>query len=232
MAIYILGKEPFFPYPAKTSPEGIVAVGGDLSPIRLLNAYASGIFPWFNENDPIIWWSPDPRLVLFPPELHVSRRMQRLIDQQLFRVTVDRDFPAIIDHCRTLRKNQPGTWITQEMKDAYIHLYKLGFAHSIEVWQENQLAGGLYGLSLGSCFFGESMFFLVPNASKVGFIFLVRHLERRGFSLVDCQVPTPHLKSLGAQEIPRKNFLALLQRALKNETIKGRWDFLNESPEL
>lgn len=227
MPIYLLGNEPLFPHPGEATEEGIIAAGGDLSPQRLLNAYASGIFPWYNEGEPILWWSPDPRLILFPGEIHVSRTMRRLLKKNVYRVTVDREFPRVINECAQLRDNQPGTWITGEMHDAYIKLHEMGFAHSVEVWRDKDLVGGLYGLSLGKCFFGESMFYTEANASKIGFITFVRQLDKLGFHFIDCQIPTPHLKSLGAWEIPRENFLKLLEKGTRFETMVGKWEFFN-----
>lgn len=228
MPIYILGEDPVFPPAAMASREGILAVGGDLSPERLLNAYASGIFPWFSEGDPIIWWSPSPRMVLFPEEVHISGSMKRVMKKNppLFQWTVDTRFRQVIEGCRTVpRKNQPGTWITKEIKDAYIRLYELGYAHCLEVWQGERLVGGIYGISLGKCFFGESMFSKVPNASKFAFIKLAQLLVKMDFLMLDCQVPSEHLKKLGAREMPRNEFLELLKLGLKSKTLIGKWKF-------
>lgn len=224
----MLQEKPIFPPPELAGPDGLIAIGGDLSPERLLNAYASGIFPWFNEGDPLLWWSPDPRLVLVPGELHISRTMQKLLNRHAFRVTVDTHFREVMENCRDLREAEPGTWITSPMIDAYARLHDLGFAHSVEAWQEDQLAGGLYGVSLGRCFFGESMFFNVPNASKYAFITFAQKIFDHGFRFIDCQVPTTHLASLGAREVTRKTFLKMLKKALKHETLIGKWNFLNE----
>lgn len=224
MPIYRLNHEIAFPHP-EGAEDGIVAVGGDLRPERLLLAYESGIFPWFSENEPIIWWSPDPRFVLLPDHLKVSKSMQQLLKRQHFKVTFDISFEAVIDACAAKpREGQEGTWITQDMKEAYIALHQQGWAHSVEVWNtKGELAGGLYGVSLGSCFFGESMFHHESNASKYGFIVLVNTLKEKGFTLIDSQVHTSHLESLGAQEIPRTSFLQLLSRALDAKTYRGKW---------
>ena len=208
------------------SENGILAVGGDLSPERLILAYQYGIFPWFNEGDPILWWSPDPRFVLFPDELKVSKSMRPYFNQKKFRCTIDHNFEAVIRNCQQNRRGQQfgmGTWITEEMLNAYIHLYELGIAHSVEVWKEDQLVGGLYGLALGKCFFGESMFTKTNNASKFGFISLVRYLKKEGFRLIDCQQETQHLASLGARSISREDFLAFLEENEKIAIQPGKW---------
>lgn len=218
-----------FPHPELASEEGILAVGGDLSPQRLLTAYQYGIFPWFNDGEPIVWWSPDPRMVLFPAELKVSKSMRPYFNQHKFRVTFDHDFEAVIQHCREPRYKQwSGTWITHEMVDAYVRLHQLGFAHSVEVWQGEELVGGLYGISLGKCFFGESMFADVSNASKYGFISLVKKLESLGFWLIDCQQQTQHLNSLGARPIRRGDFLDILQKNREEPTLVGNWRQLSD----
>lgn len=224
MPVFLLGEEPVFPPAELADKDGIIALGGDLRPQRLLNAYASGIFPWYSEGDPIIWWSPNPRLVLFPGELHVSRSMQRLLNKNLFRLTCDQDFDRVIRNCRAPRPNQPRTWITREVLAAYTHLHQLGFVHSVEVWQDKELVGGLYGLSLGKCFFGESMFSRAANASKFAFIKFAQKLFDLGFLFMDCQVPSAHLKTLGAREIPREVYLKMLKEALKQEGRLGKWD--------
>ncbi|HMQ50426.1 MAG TPA: leucyl/phenylalanyl-tRNA--protein transferase [Saprospiraceae bacterium] len=212
-----------FPDPALAHPDGVLAVGGDLSPHRLKLAYRKGIFPWFNEGEPLLWWSPDPRFVLFPSELKVAKSMRPYFNQKKFSVTYDRSFEAVMFACAEDRKAQTGTWITHEMIDAYTRLHVLGYAHSVEVWQEAQLVGGLYGIAMGKVFFGESMFARQSNASKFGFITLVQELQNRGFTLIDCQQETRHLASLGARPIPRVQFLDLLR---KNESIpdgEGYW---------
>lgn len=216
-----------FPPPSLASEEGILAVGGDLSPERILNAYRKGIFPWFNEGEPIAWWSPDPRMVLFPSELKVSKSMRPYFNQQKFQVTFDTNFEAVIENCQAPRNKQwGGTWITNEIVDAYSRLYQMGFAHSVEVWQSDRLVGGLYGISLGKCFFGESMFSQVSNASKFGFIYLVKKLESLGFWLVDCQQQTHHLQSLGAKPILREEFLRILKKNELQDSLSGNWTAL------
>ena len=214
-----------FPAPELATPEGILAVGGDLSPARLLEAYGGGIFPWFNEGDPILWWSPDPRFVLFPDELVVSKSMRPYFNQKKFQVSFDQDFEGVMRGCQQSNRNgQSGdTWITEDMIQAYVQVHQLGYAHSVEVWQEGDLVGGLYGISLGKIFFGESMFARVSNASKFGFITLVQKLREKGFTLIDCQQQTQHLGSLGAKPISRKSFLKNLQENKKLKTLTGSW---------
>lgn len=223
MPVFSLSKKILFP-PAELADEsGILAVGGDLSTERLLSAYSHGIFPWYSDGEPIIWWSPDPRFVLFPEELRVSRSMRQVLKRKTFSFTFDTSFAEVINRCGAPRKDQNGTWITDEMKDAYIRLHELGFAHSVEAWQDNELAGGLYGISLGNCFFGESMFTRVSNASKAAFIVLTRSLEGLGFPVIDCQVHTDHLESLGARFITREKFLGYVAAAHDKETLRGNW---------
>ena len=225
MPIYRLGRAVAFPDPALAEPDGLLAVGGDLRPERLLEAYARGIFPWFDDRSPILWWSPDPRLVLVPEELHVSRSLARTLRRGTFRVTADTAFDSVIRRCAEKgRPGQRGTWITPEMMDAYGALHRLGFAHSFEAWEGEALAGGLYGVSLGAVFFGESMFADAPDASKVAFARGVAWLASRGVGLVDCQVRTDHLVSLGARELPRREFLARVEAALRAPTLRGRWE--------
>ncbi len=212
MPIYQLIEEPLFPPLSHAESDGLLAVGGDLSTERLLLAYSSGIFPWFNEDDPILWWSPDPRFILEPKDLKVSRSLEKIIRQGRFEVKIDSAFERVIRSCGDTRKGDGdcGTWITDDMIRAYCRLHELGFAHSVESWYEGDLVGGLYGVSLGRCFFGESMFTKMSNASKVAFVTMVRELERSGFELVDCQMPSDHLESLGALGIPRHIFLERL----------------------
>ena len=222
-----------FPHPDQAERNGLLAVGGDLSPERLLLAYRHGIFPWYNPEDPILWWSPDPRFVLYPEELKVSRSMRPYFNQQKFRLTTDQRFEEVMRLCGdTLRPGQGGTWISEEMVEGYVRLHELGYAHSVEVWQGDQLAGGLYGIALGKCFFGESMFAHVSNASKFGFIALVRRLQEWGYQLIDCQQETGHLSSLGARPIPRKEFLAFLDENAENPTQARSWEdlFFNSRP--
>jgi leucyl/phenylalanyl-tRNA--protein transferase len=226
VSVFRLPREPIFPDPDLAEPDGLLAVGGDLSPDRLLRAYADGIFPWYSEETPILWWSPDPRMVLVPAELHVPRSLRRTMRSATFEVRVDTAFGEVIRRCaRKERPGQDGTWITEEMIDAYERLHALGFAHSFEAWRGGELAGGLYGVSLGAAFFGESMFADQPDASKVAFASSVEWLRGRGFELVDCQVDTEHLRRFGAREIPRAEFLARLRNALASATLRGPWKF-------
>jgi leucyl/phenylalanyl-tRNA--protein transferase len=209
-----------FPPVERADHEGILAIGGDLSPSRLLTAYKSGIFPWFSDDEPIIWWAPDPRFVLIPEKLHVSKNMHKLVKSGKFKTTRDHDFISVIKACRTTpRPNQPGTWITEQMQNAYIELHKQGRAHSIETWHDNKLVGGLYGVVVGSCFCGESMFALESNASKVALIALVNHLTKQGFTMIDSQVHNDHMESMGAELIPRSDFMQQLNLCL-NKTPK------------
>lgn len=233
MPIYWLDEsELSFPPPALASPEGILAVGGDLQPQRLLLAYRHGIFPWYNEGDPILWWSPDPRFVLFPEKLKVAKSMRPYFNQGRYRATFDQAFDRVIRACGEVPRNgQAGTWITEEMREAYREMHRLGFAHSVEVWQDDELVGGLYGLALGRVFFGESMFTRASNASKFGFITLVRYLQQRGYRLVDCQQETAHLASLGAEPLPRAEFLQLLDPIGDEPTDRGRWSLPTGSPD-
>lgn len=224
MPVFRLTDEHIFPPPGLAEDNGLLAVGGDLSESRLLLAYSMGIFPWYSEGDPVLWWSPDPRLVLFPDELKVSRSLQQTINKDIFKITFDRAFDEVIETCSAVhKKDDGGTWITEEMIDAYVHLHRSGYAHSVESWLGGELTGGLYGVALGNVFFGESMFTKKSNASKVAFTALVHRLRENAFSLIDCQVTTPHLKSLGAREIPRAKFLKLLNTALIKQTCKGKW---------
>lgn len=209
----ILNSQLYFPPVDAADEEGIVAIGGDLSIERLLLAYRSGIFPWYHEDQPILWWSPDPRFVLFPDKLKISKSMQSVIKKGQFTFTINEAFADVIYNCKaTHRKNQPGTWITAEIESAFTDLYKKGFACSAETWQDNELVGGLYGVSLGNVFFGESMFSKVSNASKFAFIQLVKKLQEEGTALIDCQVYTRHLESLGAEMISRDEFIELLEQ--------------------
>ncbi len=213
-----------FPDPESAEEDGMLACGGDLSPSTLLEAYASGIFPWYDDNTPIIWWSPNPRLVLFPEKFRTTKSLLQSVRNKTFEIKFDSNFPAVIDNCSKIRrKGQKGTWITQKMKNAYIELHHIGIAHSVETYLNGKLAGGLYGISLGTAFFGESMFHLERDASKVAFYQLIERIKSWDFDFVDAQVPTNHLKSLGAEEISRKKFLQLLNESLKTETYIGNW---------
>ena len=211
--MHILGKNILFP-PLETADEnGLLAIGGDLSPERLMCAYRRGIFPWYNEGEPIIWYSPPDRMVLFPDDLKVSKSMEKVLKSTNFRISFNEHFKEVIYHCKSIdRPGQKGTWITQEMQKAYIELHELGYAKSVEVWLEDRLVGGLYGIDLGHIFTGESMFSLVSNASKAAFIYLTHFLNERNYLLLDCQVYNEHLSSMGAVEIPRDVFMHYLDQ--------------------
>lgn len=224
MSYYFLSKNLYFPPVEQANHEGILAIGGDLSTERLLLAYRSGIFPWFSPGDPIVWWSPNPRFVLYPEKIKVSKSMKQLFKKQAFQVTLDKNFDEVIKNCGSIkREGQFGTWITGEMQAAYCKLHALGYAHSVEVWYNDRLVGGLYGVSLGKCFFGESMFSRMSNASKYGFITLTKILQEKEFKLIDCQVHTEHLESLGAEFVERNQFMDELQIALQAPTWQGSW---------
>jgi leucyl/phenylalanyl-tRNA---protein transferase len=223
MPIYLLNNDLVFPSPTKANDDGLLAIGGDLAPERLLMAYEMGIFPWFNPDDPVLWWSPDPRCVLFLDQLRVSKSMRNVLNQKQYTVSVDQQFSKVLDGCSTAPRKENGTWISDEIKQAYLEVHALGMAHSVEVWKENELVGGLYGVSLGNAFFGESMFSMESNASKIGLVYFARALQSWGMEWMDCQIMNPHLKSLGAVEIPRREFLNNLEAALKLKTKKGSW---------
>jgi leucyl/phenylalanyl-tRNA--protein transferase len=215
--MYYLSKDIFFPPASQADSDGILAIGGDLSPDRLMLAYNSGIFPWFNPNEPIIWWSPNQRMVLFLDQLKISKSLRTILNRNLFEISYNQNFRAVISNCQqVLRDGQTGTWITNEMIEAYCKLNELGLAKSIEVWQDNQLVGGLYGVDLGHVFCGESMFSLVSNASKVAFVALVNLLKQENYRLLDCQVYNDHLASLGCEEIERNDFLSILKNENSN----------------
>ena len=228
--LYLLDQEnPDAPFPpvgsAEQEPNGLLAVGGDLEPVRLLNAYRSGIFPWYSQGQPILWWSPSPRLVLFPDKLRVSRSLRKSLRNKPFSVSFDRAFDDVIRACAVPRGGQDqSTWITEEMKLAYQTLHKLGYAHSVEVWNEEQLIGGLYGIAIGRVFFGESMFSRQPDGSKIGLVYLTRTLLEWQFELIDCQVHSAHLITLGAEEISRPRFIQLLNRHCALPGRCGSWD--------
>jgi leucyl/phenylalanyl-tRNA--protein transferase len=230
MPLYQLPEAILFPPVEKALPSGLLAVGGDLSAERLLAAYRMGIFPWYSEGEPILWWSPNPRFVLFPGELRISRSMRQFLRKGVLRISFDEAFPAVVAACRKPRPGQEGTWITPEMQAAYGRLHELGYAHSVEAWQGRTLVGGLYGVSLGRAFFGESMFSTLSNASKAALITLVTRLGEWGFDLIDCQVETPHLASLGARPLPRREFGRRLAAALHQETLRGNWQKLLAPP--
>ena len=210
--MYYLSTALFFPPVDQANRDGILAIGGDLSPERLQLAYKSGIFPWFEEGEPIMWWSPNPRMVLFLDELVVSKSMRNILNRNSFKVTFNQNFRDVISNCQNIKRDgQNGTWITNDMIEAYCKLHELGIAKSVEVWQDEVLVGGLYGIDLGDIFCGESMFSKVSNASKVAFIALVNHLKIENYKLLDCQVYNPHLESLGCREIERGDFMKILK---------------------
>ena len=221
--IPILSSDPESPFPpaeqALVDPRGLLAAGGDLSPTRLLNAYRHGIFPWYSEGQPILWWSPAPRCVLLPQAVHISRRLRRRYNQGQYRLSTDRAFAKVIEACARPRRDHDGTWITDEMRSAYIRLHELGIAHSLEVWLDDELAGGIYGLALGQVFFGESMFSAHQDASKIALVALCRQLQQWNFTLLDCQLSNAHLMSMGAEEISREKFHQYLEAA----TGSDRW---------
>ena len=218
--------DPFPPVElALRDPNGLLAAGGDLSPERLIDAYTRGIFPWFGDDDPLLWWSPDPRMVLHVGELRVSRSLRRTLRSGRFQVTLDTAFTEVVAGCAEPRPEQDGTWITPDMTEAYVRLAALGFAHSVEAWTDDRLAGGLYGVAIGRMFFGESMFTRVSDASKVAFVHLVGQLERWGIPLVDCQMSTHHLASLGAREIPRADFVREVRRLVRQPSVPAPWRF-------
>jgi leucyl/phenylalanyl-tRNA--protein transferase len=221
-----------FPAPATAlnEPDGLLAVGGDLSPARLVAAYKQGIFPWFSPDDPILWWSPDPRCVLIPENIHISRSMRKQINKGDYHITFDTAFTDVIHACASVREAS-GTWISADMQAAYIQLHQQGIAHSVEIWSENQLIGGLYGLGIGKLFFGESMFSLQTNASKIAFIALAQQLEKWGYPLIDCQVHNNHLQSLGASNIPREEFLRYINQYIDAVTDHD-WRFDTHTKKL
>lgn len=210
---------------ALKEPNGLLAMGGDLTPQRLLEAYRKGIFPWFNEGEPILWWSPDPRMVLFPDELRISRSLSKELKKSDYQIRADHRFSEVMQACAAPRKGQAGTWIHPEMIAAYTTLHEMKFAHSVEMWVDGELVGGLYGIALGQIFFGESMFSRTPNASKIAFVHLVKQVQEWGFGLIDCQVKTNHLASLGAREIPRAAFAQYLSELISESPGGEHWCF-------
>jgi len=228
MTVYLLDRAINFPNPKDAEPTGLVAIGGDLSVPRLLEAYKIGIFPWFNEGDPILWFSPNPRLVLFPNELHISKSLRKSINSGRFEIRFDSCFTDVICKCsKTKRKEQNDTWITNDMINAYSRLYEEGYSHSVETFMDGELVGGLYGVSLGGAFFGESMFHTVRDASKVALYYLVERLKEWDFDFIDSQVANIHMISLGARGIERDVFINLLQLTLNRETVKRNWNLLS-----
>ncbi len=228
MPVFQLSDNLVFPPPELAEENGLLAIGGDLSPERLLLAYRSGIFPWYSEGDPILWWSPSPRLVIFPDEFKIPRRLARFIKQQKYKMTMDRAFQQVMDSCASASgRQEEGTWISQDMIEAYTVLHEQGWAHSVECWQEKELVGGLYGIALGRVFFGESMFSIRPNTSKVALIFLVEHLQKWNFDLIDCQMKTEHLMQFGAREIPGTEFQSILAQNIKDSNNSNQWVLSN-----
>jgi leucyl/phenylalanyl-tRNA--protein transferase len=221
-----LKQAPLFPpvEMALTEPNGLLAAGGDLSPERVLAAYTRGIFPWSAPSEPILWWSPDPRMVLFPADFKLSRSLAKTLRNKAYEVRLDTAFSAVLANCASVpRHGQSGTWITAEMKRAYLRLHELGYAHSVETWMGDELAGGLYGIAIGRVFYGESMFARVTDASKIALAHLCRFVEQRGFAVIDCQMQTEHLASLGARPIPRSDFVASLEAWIQAGYPPGRW---------
>jgi leucyl/phenylalanyl-tRNA--protein transferase len=224
MVPWLRGNAPFPPLAkALRSPNGLLCAGGDLSPGRIVEAYSQGIFPWFSEGDPILWWSPDPRMVLFPEELKVSRSLRKTVARRPYEVRIDTAFRAVMEACAAPRDGQGGTWIVPEMVEAYTALHEMGFAHSYESWRDGELVGGLYGMALGKVFFGESMFARAPDASKVALVHLVERLRTADYRVIDCQQATAHLASLGAREIPRKAFAQLVRESIQYPLSGARW---------
>jgi len=224
---YLSENTHIFPPPFLADDTGLLAIGGDLSVPRLIKAYSAGIFPWYNEDEPILWWSPDPRLVLFPGELHISRSLAKIIRKNDYEISVDKAFKDVITKCREVHtETKSGTWLVDEMVNAYMLLHERGYAHSVEAWKDGELVGGLYGVSIGKCFFGESMFSTSDNSSKVAFAVFTKWLVKMGFEMIDCQVATKYLSSFGAREIARKEFLALLAKSIAKPGIFGSWTSL------
>lgn len=227
MPVFMLSQDLFFPEPELASSDGLLALGGDLKSDRLLQAYEMGIFPWFSPGEPIMWWSPDPRCVLFPQDLKVSKSMRNVINRNMYTISFDKAFNEVVEGCASPREKEEGTWIGHDMKVAYSNLHQLGMAHSVEVWDGDELVGGLYGVSIGGVFYGESMFSRKSNASKLALIKLLRHPSLK-FNMVDCQMYNKHLASLGAVEISRSDFLSKLSEGLTYPTHRGSWSELAE----
>ena len=225
MPVFELPQEVLFPNPNDAEPEGVLAFGGDLSPERLLVAYSLGIFPWYNEDEPILWWSLDPRLICFPDEAKFSKSLMQQIRKKEFTISIDTNFRNVIENCAFVRRKQEnGTWIRPEIIEAYCQLHELGFAHSFEVYKENKLVGGLYGVSIGGMFSGESMFHTQTNASKIAFYYLIQTAKQLQFDFIDCQQVTDHLQTLGAKPMPRTEFLDRLQKSIQKKTYRGKWN--------
>jgi leucyl/phenylalanyl-tRNA---protein transferase len=224
MAVYLLNNDMIFPHPSLADENGLLAMGGDLSPERILTAYAYGIFPWYNKGEPIFWWSPNPRCVLFPENFKVSKSLRLLVAKKKFEISYDTNFKDVISNCAKVHQaNDSGTWITPAMKKAYILLHDLGFAHSVEIYLKNELVGGLYGIAIGKVFYGESMFHTVSDASKVALYYLVERLKQWHFDILDNQTTTDHLMKFGSEEIDRDIFLAIIKKSIKKENHRGKW---------
>ena len=224
MPVFQLTNKLIFPSAELAEDNGLLAVGGDLSPERLLLAYRNGIFPWYSEGDPILWWSPSPRLVIFPADFKIPKRLSRLMRQEKFSITIDHAFRQVIAACAsTDKRREKGTWITNDMLVAYCQLHDKGYAHSIECWLDDELAGGLYGISLGGIFFGESMFSVQPNSSKIALVHLLKKMQEWDFDLLDCQMKTEHLMQFGAKEIPGNEFQEILAISIESTGHKGKW---------
>jgi len=223
MPLFLLGAKADFPPAERAGRQGLLAVGGGLEPRRLLRAYAQGIFPWYEEGQPILWWSPNPRFVIFPAEFHCGATLRKVLRRGDFSFSFDRAFAEVIAACARPRPGQAGTWITADMSAAYLRLHGLGYAHSLEAWQGGELAGGLYGVSLGRCFFAESMFHFAGNASKAALAVLAQTRAGLGFSLIDCQLPAPHLAAWGGRALPRRRYLEIVRRGLRFRTCRGSW---------
>ena len=221
-----------FPPLEAASPEGLLAVGGDLNPDRLLSAYRQGVFPWFSDGQPILWWSPDPRAILYPADLHISRSLRKSLRTQGFAVTADRAFDDVIQRCAESRNAREGTWITSGMQEAYCTLHRMGYAHSVETWQNGQLVGGLYGLAIGKAFFGESMFSQITDASKTALVALSVSLTAGGYHFIDCQMVSEHLNSLGAKAVPRYRFSSELKQAVETPVNETPWNWTIAAREL
>jgi leucyl/phenylalanyl-tRNA--protein transferase len=226
MPVYRIPRDLLFPDPAEAEPSGLIGVGGDLEPKRLILGYQCGLFPWYAEGQPILWWSPDPRMVLQTAEFHVPRSLAKVVRRGDYRITLDTSFDRVLRACAaTPRPGQDGTWLTREMEAAYLQMHELGYAHSCEAWRGDELVGGLYGVSIGGFFSGESMFAHAPDASKVAFVHLIEQLSRWGYPLIDCQVHTAHLERFGAREIPRADYLDALPALFDRPHRPGPWSF-------
>ncbi len=226
MSAFFLTREPVFPHPSLADPDGLLAIGGDLSETRLLMAYSQGIFPWYGPGSPILWWCPEPRLLLYPDQVHIPKSLRRVINSEKFRVSSDTAFEMVIENCSLVtRPGWNGTWLVPEMIEAYIRLHKAGVAHSFETWQGSCLKGGIYGVALGKAFFGESMYYHAPDASKVALVHLMRFLKENGYHFMDCQQTTRHMLRFGAHEVSRNEFLKQLEAAAGEKDKTGKWHY-------